>query len=101
MHFDDRTVETYRFDPDPYELLMLQLLEQPIQHTGFCPAVHAGVDSVPIAEALGRPRRLQPFSAKYRIALTTYRLVSETLPRCTGNNVSIRLNCSEVISMSH
>jgi hypothetical protein len=28
-------------------------------------------------------------------------LVSETFPRCTGKNVSIRLNCSEVISMSH
>jgi hypothetical protein len=27
--------------------------------------------------------------------------VSETFPRCTGKNVSIRLNCCEVISMSH
>jgi len=51
MYLDDRAVETDRFDLDPHELLMLQFLEQPIQHTGLGPTVHARVDRVPVAEA--------------------------------------------------
>ena len=51
MHFDDRAVEANRFDLHADELLMLQLLEQPIEHTGLRPAVHPGVDRVPGAEA--------------------------------------------------
>ena len=39
---------------------MLQLRENPIQHAAFGPAVHAGVDRVPVAEALGQAA---PFAA--------------------------------------
>jgi len=63
MHLDDRAVEADRFNADPHELLMLQLLERPIQHAGLRPAVDAGVDRVPVAEALGqRP----PLAAVFR-----------------------------------
>src|SRR5580693_6279902 len=54
MYFDNGAVEADRFDLDSHELLMLQFLEQSIQHAGLCPTIHAGVDSVPIAEALGQ-----------------------------------------------
>jgi hypothetical protein len=52
MYFDYRAVEADRLDLDPYELLMLQFLEQSIQHPRLGPAIHTGVDGVPIAEAL-------------------------------------------------
>ena len=51
MDLDDCTVEADRLDLDTDELLLLQFLEQPIQHTGFCPAIHACVDRMPIAKA--------------------------------------------------
>ena len=39
---------------DPDDLRMLQLCEDPIQHTALRPAIHAGVDGVPVAEPLGQ-----------------------------------------------
>ena len=63
MYFDDRAVQTDRFDFDAYELLMLQFLEQAIQHPSFCPAIHARVDRVPVAESFGQR---SPFTAIFR-----------------------------------
>src|SRR5258706_5675114 len=63
MHFDDRAVEADGFDLDAHELLMLQLLEQPIQHSRLRPAIHAGVNRMPPAEAL---RQRAPFAAVLR-----------------------------------
>jgi hypothetical protein len=54
MHLDDGAVQRDRFDLDAHDLSMLQLLEHPIQHAQLGPAVHAGVDRVPVAEALGQ-----------------------------------------------
>ena len=54
MNLDHGTVQRYRLDPDANNLRLLQLLKHPIQHTTFAPAVHAGVDGVPITEALGQ-----------------------------------------------
>jgi len=54
MYFDDRAVEADRLDPDAHELLMLQFLKQPIQHAGLGPTVHASIDGVPVAKALGQ-----------------------------------------------
>ena len=53
MHFDRRTVQGYRFDLDPHDLIVLQLREYAIQHAVLGPAIHAGVDGVPVAESLG------------------------------------------------
>ena len=39
---------------------MLQLREDPIQDAAFGPAIHAGVDGVPVAEACGQAA---PFAA--------------------------------------
>ena len=63
MYFDNGAVQTDRFDPDAHKLLMLQFLEQPIQYAGFCPAIHARIDCVPVAEAL---RQASPFAAILR-----------------------------------
>ena len=54
MNLDRGAVQRYRLDPDANNLRLLQLLKHPIQHTAFAPAVHAGVDGVPIAEAFGQ-----------------------------------------------
>jgi hypothetical protein len=54
MHFDHGTVQTHRFDPDTHDLSMLQLFKNPIQYTALGPAIHPGIDRVPIAEPLGQ-----------------------------------------------
>ena len=60
MYFDDGAVQTYRFNLDAHELLMLQFLEQSIQYAGLRPAVHTRINRVPVAEAL---RQAAPFAA--------------------------------------
>ena len=54
MHFDHGAVQTHRFDPDPHDLSMLQLFKNPIQYAILGPAIHPGIDRVPIAEPLGQ-----------------------------------------------
>lgn len=52
MNLYDGPLQAHRFDLDAHELLFLQLLEQFFEHPGLGPAVHAGVDRVPVAETL-------------------------------------------------
>ena len=59
----DRAVQAHRFDLDADQLFALQFGEQSIEHAGFRPAVHAGIDRVPVAEAL---RQRPPFAAVLR-----------------------------------
>ena len=54
MHFDDGGVQRDGFDADAHHLRLLQLLEHPVEHAQLGPAVHARVDGVPVAEALGQ-----------------------------------------------
>ena len=58
MHFDDGPVQLDRFDPDAHDLLALQLLKDAIQYAIFGPAVHPGVNRVPVAKTLGKPTSL-------------------------------------------
>jgi hypothetical protein len=53
MNLDHGAVQRYRLDPDANNLRLLQLLKYPIQHSAFAPAIHAGIDCVPITEAFG------------------------------------------------
>src|SRR5271167_1965348 len=53
MNLDDSRIQTHGFDTDTYDLLALQLLEDLVQHATLGPAVHAGIDGMPRAEALG------------------------------------------------
>ena len=54
MNLHNGAVQGNGLDLDANDLCALQLLEHPIQHTAFAPAVHARVDSVPITEAFGQ-----------------------------------------------
>ncbi len=54
MNLDNGAVQGHRFELDAHDLLALQLFKDPIQDPGFGPAIHAGVDRVPVAKALGQ-----------------------------------------------
>ena len=46
-----RAVQADRLDLDPDDLLALQVLEKPGHDPGLAPAVHAGVNGMPVAES--------------------------------------------------
>ena len=54
MHFDRGAVQTHVFNPDGQDLLLLQPGKDPVQNPRLTPAVHPGVDSMPIAQFLGQ-----------------------------------------------
>src|ERR1035438_1611751 len=58
MYLHDGRVQLHGFDPDAHDLLPLQLFKDAVQCAILRPAVHAGIDRVPIAEALGQPTPL-------------------------------------------
>ena len=62
MHLDRGTVQTDGFDLDADDLSMLKLRKYPVEHSILRPAIHAGVDGVPMAEPLGQPA---PFAALF------------------------------------
>ena len=62
MHLDNGAVEGNRFDLDADDLFFLKLREDPVQHAGFGPAVHAGVDGMPVAEPF---RQAPPLAAMF------------------------------------
>ena len=50
MHLDDGAVQGNGLDLDPDDLFLLQFCEEPIQHPGFGPAIHTGIDGMPVAK---------------------------------------------------
>ena len=60
MNLHNRAIQTDRLDLDTDELLLLQLLEHPIEHAALRPAIHARIDRVPVAEPL---RQSAPLTA--------------------------------------
>ena len=62
MHLDAGAVQRHCFDLDLHHLCLLQLCEGSIEHARLGPAAHAGVDRVPVAEAL---RQATPFSTVF------------------------------------
>ena len=60
MHFDRGAVQAHVFDVDGQDLLLLQAGKDPVQDAGLAPAIHPGVDGMPIAEML---RQTAPFTA--------------------------------------
>src|SRR5208282_4905458 len=60
MYLHDGGVHFDGFDLDAHDLLALQQLENLIEHATLGPAVHAGVNGVPGAEAL---RQSAPLAA--------------------------------------
>ena len=54
MDFDGGRIQAHGLDADAHDLLALQLLEDLIQYATLGPAVHAGVNGMPVAEAFGQ-----------------------------------------------
>jgi len=54
MDFDGGRIQAYGLDTDAYDLLALPLFEDVIPHAALGPAIHAGVDGMPISEAFGQ-----------------------------------------------
>ena len=54
MDFDGGRIQTHGLDGDAHDLLALQLLADVIQHAVLGPAIHAGVDGMPLSEAFGQ-----------------------------------------------
>jgi|SRR6516162_4405990 hypothetical protein len=55
-----RRVQTEGFDLEPQNLLLFQFCEHLIQHTLLGPAIHAHIDTVPIAEPARQSSPLAP-----------------------------------------
>lgn len=60
MNFNDRAVERKGIRIDADHLPLLQPCENPVKHTIFAPAAHAGVNAVPIAETAWKPSPFAP-----------------------------------------
>ena len=100
MDLDDGTVQGDGFELHAEDLRVLQLGKDAIQHPALCPTIHARIDGVPVAESLGEPAPFAPCSATYKMALSTCRLSSGTLPRGVGKHGAIWRDCASVIAMS-
>ena len=62
MDLDDGAIHRHRLELDAHDLLSLQMFEHLVQHPVLRPAVHPGVDGVPIAESR---RQSSPFAAMF------------------------------------
>ena len=60
MHLDDGRVQFYGLDLETHDLLSLQLFKDAIQYAVLGPAIHAGVDGVPVAKTLRQSAPLAP-----------------------------------------
>jgi len=52
MYLDRCAVQAHVFDVNGQDLFLLQSGKDPIQDPGFAPAIHPGVDGMPIAKIL-------------------------------------------------
>ena len=62
MHISDGVVQGNRFDLDTDDLFLLQFRKDPIQHAGLGPAIHPGVNGMPVAEPF---RQAPPIAALF------------------------------------
>src|SRR5208283_971777 len=92
MHLDDGRVQLDGLNLDAHDLLALQLLKHAIQHAILGPAVHAGVDGVPVPEPLRQPTPLAALlgDIQNRVQYHEVRhLHVATLTRQTGLNATV------------
>src|SRR5208337_1738112 len=92
MHLHDGRVQFDGLNLDAHDLLALQLRKYPIQDAILEPAVHAGIDGVPVSETLGQPTPLAPLLGHVQNRVQ-YRKVRHahvaTLTRQTGLNATV------------
>jgi len=60
MHLDEGRVQFDGLDLEAHDLLPLQLFKDAIQYAVLGPAIHAGVEGVPVAKTLRQPAPLAP-----------------------------------------
>jgi hypothetical protein len=92
MDFDGGGIQAHGLDANAHDLLALQLFEDLIEYAVLGPAVHAGVDGMPISEAF---RQSAPLAAvlgdiEQRVQqLQVMQLHIAALPRKTGGNTLV------------
>jgi len=92
VNFDAGRIPAHNLDADADDLLVLQLLEDAIQRAALGPAVHAGVNGMPISEALGQsaPRTTLLGDIEQGIQqLQVLQLHITALPGKTGGNTLV------------
>lgn len=69
MHLDAGAIQRNRFDLDPNDLVVLQLLKYPVQYASLGPSIHPHIDRVPVTEARGQSTPLTALlcHVKYRV----------------------------------
>jgi hypothetical protein len=89
MHFDRGAIQAHMLAADRQNLLLLQPGEDPVQYPRFTPAIHPGVDRMPVAKLFWQAA---PFATMlYHIKQDIEsKLVMLTLPRCRGRQSAIR-----------
>ena len=55
MHLDGSAVHRNRLQLDAHHLFLLEVFEYPVQYAALGPAVHAGVDGMPVAKPGRQP----------------------------------------------
>ena len=88
MNFDDRAVETESIRIEPDHLLLPQPCENPVKHTVFAPAAHAGVDAVPIAETAWKPSPFAPMFKNMQHRVQHREVVNRDIASLTRESVS-------------
>ena len=81
MHLHDGAVQRHGLDPDTHDVGLLKFCEDAIQHAALGPAVHARVNGVPVAEALGQTAPLAAVLGDIQDRVNTLRFERLTLPR--------------------
>ena len=92
MDLDDGAVQRHRLQLDADQLGALQVFEHPVEHPVFGPAIHAGIDRVPIPEATRHAPPLAPVLGDVQDRIE-HLLVGHadiaSLPRKIGRNARV------------
>lgn len=81
MDFDAGAVQRNSFNADTDDLLMLKLPKYMAQDTTLCPAIHAGIDGMPVGESLGQSSPLAAMLGNVKNDIENLQMEWLTLPR--------------------
>jgi len=99
MHLDAGAIQRNRFDLDPNDLVVLQLLKYPVQYASLGPSIHPYIDRVPITEARGQSAPLTALLRHVKYRVQNIEVGQTDIASLPGMQCSIFENCSAVISM--
>ena len=90
MDRDDGAVQRHRLEPDAQELFALQVSKDPVEHPILGPAIHPGVDGVPVAEPLRYAPPLAALLGDIQDGIEHLPVRQTDIARCTGRQGAIR-----------